>query len=213
VTGEGSPQKAPLDLEAQSKGATGGFRILAARTAPWLFDVGGWVFGGLLALTLVLVSALVTVGPVDDAILVSIAAFGCALPLEVAGICLVRLVKDVRDVGIDDLTLQSFKDAGFPDIETYFPPAAEREAQRAKRSAVVLRYSLAIAVATIALTAIGLVAALWYMAWWVGVAAMAVSLLSAALVVTAIVRSQGAASPAEEELRRRYAESRNPRKA
>ena len=94
---------------------------------PLLFQVGDWVFGGLIAFNLVLLSALITVGPVDSAILVSITAFGCALPLDVAGISLLRLVKSMDDVGIEDLTLQSYREAGYPDIEAYLPTRSERE--------------------------------------------------------------------------------------
>jgi len=38
--------------------------------------------------------------------------------LNVAGIVLLRLIKDVNEVGLDDLTLRAFQDAGFPS-----PPA------------------------------------------------------------------------------------------
>jgi len=188
-----------------------GLGLLAARAEPWLFEVGSWIFGGLLAFNLVLVSALITVGPADDAILISITALACALPLEVAGMCVVRFAKDARNVGIDDLTLQSFKDAGFPDIEAYFPPAGERDRLRARRSAVALRYSLGIGSLSMALTALGLLAALWYMAWWACAAALAAALLSTVLVVMFLMSSQPAASRTEENLKRHYAEQRRRR--
>jgi hypothetical protein len=41
--------------------------------------------------------------------------------VNVAGIVLLRLIKDVTDVGLDDLALRAFQEAAFPDIEAYFP--------------------------------------------------------------------------------------------
>ena len=176
------PEQGAADWEAQYRAAKAGDRILATRAEPWLIDVGSWVFGGLLVFTAAFIAALIEVGQVDGAILVSITAFGCALPFEVAGIAVVRLVRDLKQVGIDDLTLQSYKDAGFPDIEAYTPPAAEREAQRASRLAAALLVALVIALVCTALTAIGLVAALWFIAWWTGVVALVAIALSAALI-------------------------------
>ena len=43
-----------------------------------------------------------------------------ALRLNVAGIILLRLIKDVHDVGLDDLTRRAFQEAGFPEIDAYF---------------------------------------------------------------------------------------------
>ncbi|HUK78568.1 MAG TPA: hypothetical protein VL117_13380 [Thermoleophilia bacterium] len=186
--------------------------ILLERTTPWLFEVGTWVFGGLIAFNILLISALLTVGPKDTAILVAIAAFACALPLTVAGMCVLRLVKDMKEVGLDDLTLQAFKDAGYPDAEAYFPDPQERKAQQSKRSIVALWYTLGIALLGIALTVTGLVAALWYMAWWIGVVALMVALASTGLVAAVFVHTQPSESAAEKEVKRRYRDAqRRPR--
>ena len=69
-----------------------------ARTNEWLTEVGAWIFGGLLALNLVLIASLLDVGPVDTAILISICALGCAFSVNVVGIVLNRLVKDIKYV-------------------------------------------------------------------------------------------------------------------
>ena len=177
------PGSGSSDPEAQHRGAKEGQRILAARLEPWLIDVGSWAFGGLLVFTAAFTAALTTVDRFDGAVLVSMTAFACALPLQVAGICLARLVKDVQAVGmIDELTMQSAKNAGYLDVEAYVPPAAEWKSLRARRSSAALRYSLVIAAVCVALTSIGLVAALWYVAWWIGVVALAVIVLSGALI-------------------------------
>lgn len=156
------------DPGTPSSAAVRGFGGLVERITPWLFDVGTWVFGGLIAFNVVVISALLTVGPVDTAIKVSITAFGSALPLTVAGMCVLRLVKDMKDVGLDDLKVQAYRDAGYPDAEAYFADPQERRLQRSKRAVVALWYALGIATASIVLTVIGIVASLWYMAWWIG---------------------------------------------
>ena len=107
-------------------------------------------------MNLVVLSALITVGPVDAAIRTATAVLAAALPLNVAGIVLLRLIKDVNDVGLDDLTLRAFQDAGFTDIDAYFPSPHERVAQHARRSRVALLYSLGIAASSMALTVIGM---------------------------------------------------------
>jgi len=82
------PGSAPPPADAQSAPTFRGLRNLAEKTSPWLTDVGSWIFGGLTAVNLVVISALITVGPVDAAIRTSTAALTAALPLNVAGIIL-----------------------------------------------------------------------------------------------------------------------------
>jgi len=107
---------------------------LVEKVTPWLLDVGSWIFGGLMAVNLVVIASLITVGPVDSGIQVSMTALVCALPLNVAGIVLLRLTKDVSDIRLDDLTLRVFQEAGFPEIETYFPsPQQERRCRKDDR--------------------------------------------------------------------------------
>src|SRR5262245_55816628 len=130
----------PEAVDEQSARTFRGLRNLAERVTPWLVDVGSWIFGGLTAVNLVVLSALLTVGPVDTAIRTSTAALAAALPLTVAGIILLRLIKDANDVGLDDLTLRAFQEAGFPEIDAYFPPPAASASQHARRSRVALLY-------------------------------------------------------------------------
>lgn len=196
------------DREGQAAQSLQGVANLVARITPWLFDVGSWIFGGLIAVNLVVITSLLTLGPADKSILIAITAFACALPLNAAGIFLLRLIKDLRDLGVDDLALQAFQDAGFPDIDAYFPPSSERAAQRTRRSSIVLGYALAIAALSLALTLTGLVAALWHMAWWIGVGLLAMVLLSTVLVVSVIAHALPPESDAEKALKRRYAEHR-----
>jgi len=169
-----------------------------------LVDVGSWIFGGLTAVNLVVLSALITVGPVDAAIRMSTAALAVALPLNVAGIILLRLIKDVNDVGLDDLTQRAFRDAGFPKIDAYFPSPGERASQHARRSRVAFLYATGIAALSIALTVTGLTAAVWHMGRWIALSLLSAVLLSAVLVTFAIAHSMPPESDAEKSLKLRY---------
>src|SRR5262245_353393 len=71
---------------------TRAFEELFERIAPWFFDFGSWVFGGLIGFNLLLLGPLITVGPVDPAVLLATAAFALALPLDVVGVFVLRLV-------------------------------------------------------------------------------------------------------------------------
>jgi len=195
-------------VDEQAARSFRGLRNLAERITPWLVDVGSWIFGGLTAVNLVLLSALITVGPVDAAIRASTAAVAAALPLNVAGIILLRLIKDVNDVGLDDLTLRAFQDAGFPEIEAYFPSPVERASRHARRSRVALLYALGIAAVSIALTVTGMAAALWHMGHWIPVVLLSAVILSAVLVTVAIAHGLPPESAAEESLKQRYRERR-----
>lgn len=185
-----------------------GLRNLAEAALPWLTEVGSWIFGGLTAVNLVVISALITVGPVDAAIRASTAALAAALPLNVAGILLLRLIKDVNDIGLDDLTQRAFREGGFPDIDAYFPSPPERQSQHARRARVALLYSLGIAALSIALTVTGMAAAVWHMGRWIAFVLLSAVILSAALVAVVIAQALPPESDAEKLLKRRYRERR-----
>jgi hypothetical protein len=186
------------ELASQSFHAIG--RLLD-RTTPWLSEIGSWIFGGLVAVNLVVISSLLTVGPVDVAVRISVTVFACALPLSVAGIIVLRLTRDLTDLGVDNLALEAFKESGFPDIDAYFPTAAERAPLLKRRANLALRYALTIAAISAALTLAGLVAALWHMAWWIGSALLVMAALSAGLVIVAFAHAQPPESAREKALR------------
>jgi hypothetical protein len=194
-------RSAPPTIDEQSARTFRGLRNLAVTITPWLIDVGSWIFGGLTAVNLVVISALITVGPVDAAIRTSTAVLTAALPLNVAGLILLRLIKDVNDVGLDDLTLRAFQSAGFPDIEAYFPPPGERASQHARRSRVALLYSLGIAALTVSLTVTGMAAAVWHMGRWIALVFLGAVILSAALVMIVIAHALPPLSDAEKALK------------
>jgi hypothetical protein len=193
---------APQEPSKQSMKA---FEKFVERISPWLFEVGSWIFGGLIAFTLLVVASLLTVGPVDPAIMVATAAFALALPLDVAGLFLLRLVQDMKRVGIEEEVVQVFQDVGFTVGEQIASPTA-LESLRKRRTRIVLGSSLGILAFSFLLTLTGMTAALWYMAWWIGVVFFAMVLISLAVVIVAIVTIQPPDSEEEKELKRRYQE-------
>lgn len=200
--------KGAVDPAEQSKRSMLGLARLVERITPWLVEVGSWILGGLIALNLVVIAALITIGPVDTAVLIAVTAFACALPLDVAGIVLLRLIKDAKDVRIDELTLQAFREAHFPDIEAYFPPAGKRKSFSQRRGRIALGYALVIAALSGALTLTGIVASLWHMAPWVALVFGATVTLSTVLLIVVIAHSLPPESAAEKELKRQYREQR-----
>ena len=97
------------------------FGKLVVRITPWLFEFGSWIFGGLIAFTLLVMAALINVGPVDPAILVATAAFALALPLNVTGLILLRLIQDLKHVGFEEELAHAFEEVGFTFGEQYQP--------------------------------------------------------------------------------------------
>jgi uncharacterized membrane protein len=193
---------APQEQFKQSMKAFGKF---VERITPWLFEVGSWIFGGLIAFTLVVIAALFTVGPVDPAITVSAAAFALALPLDLAGLFLLRLVQDLKRVGFEEEMAQAFQDVGFTVGAQIASPKA-LESLRKRRTGIVLGSSLGILALSALLTLTGMTAALWHMAWWIGVVFLAMVMISLAIVIVAIVTIQPPDSQEEKEQKRRYRE-------
>jgi Organic Anion Transporter Polypeptide (OATP) family len=195
-------QAAPQEQYKQSMNAFGKF---VERISPWLFEVGIWIFGGLIAFYLLVMAALLTIGPVDPAIMVATAAFALALPLDVAGLFLLRLVQDLKRVGFEEEVVQVFQDVGFTVGAQMASPKA-LESLRKRRTGIVLGSSLGILTLSVLLTLTGMTAALWHMAWWIGVAFFAMVMISLAIVIVAIVTIQPPDSEEEQELKRRYRE-------
>ena len=159
------------------------FETLLARMTPWLLDLGNWIFGALIAFSLVIIGAMLTVGPVDRAVLVATAAFALALPLDVAGFFLLKLVVDMKKIDLETVATTAFVEAGFSSEEVGPLDPGESEQRRTRRA---LSYSYSLLVLTALLTLIGVTAALWHMAWWIGVAFAAMLLVSLSLVTAAL---------------------------
>jgi hypothetical protein len=164
------------------------FGKLVEMITPWLLDLGNWIFGALIAFNLVILGALLTVGPVDAAIIVSTAAFALALPVDAAGFFLLRLVADLKHVGLEEIAAQAFQEVGFT-VENQVPSPDAPESIEKRRTRIVLRYSYALLAVSVLLTLVGMSAALWHMAWWIGVVFVAMVVASQGVVFGAIVSS------------------------
>ena len=167
---------------AATRTVSGLNRLLDSIT-PWLLDLGSWIFGALIAFNLVILGALLTVGPVDLAVKISTLSFALALPLDVAGFVLLRLVGDLSKGGIADLAADAFEKEGF----TREDPAPSREVVEKKLQAATLRYSYIVLAVALVLTLAGVTAALWHMAWWIGVGFVVMALVSQSVIFLVVM--------------------------
>jgi hypothetical protein len=132
-------------VDERARQSLDGIGRLLDRTTPWLSEIGSRIFGGLVAVNLVIISALLTVGPADAAVRISVTVLACALPLSVAGMVVSRLTKDLYDLGVDDLALQAFRESGFPDIDAAAVVPLERAAKDGGLSEAEAAWYLAVA--------------------------------------------------------------------
>ena len=172
-------------------------------TTPWLVDVGNWVFAGLIAFILVVMAPLIVSPSFDQALTIAIIALALSLPLDLAGLVMLRLIQDMAHIGFSEEWARAFQEAGLPLGEQLASPQA-REAQRKKRATIVLRYAFGVLTLSIALTLTGLTAALWHVAWWIGVVFLAMTVISLAIVIAAMATLGPRESPADRERQRRY---------
>jgi hypothetical protein len=162
---------------------------LVERIAPWLLDLGNWIFGALIAFDLLILSALLTVGPVDTSVLIATAAIALALPPDIAGFLLLRLAADMKSVDLEQAATEEFVEVGF-EVKDRRPVQSPDEAEQ-RRARVVLRYSYALLALTVVLTFIGVTAALWHMAWWIGAAFVGMAVASQAVFFVAVASTGG----------------------
>lgn len=182
-------------MESQSKSSraadqtwtrtVAGLGAVLERITPWLLDLGNWIFGGLIALNLLILGSLITIGPVDTAVVIATAALALALPPDVAGFLLLRLAADMKSVDLEEVATSAFVQAGFtPEDQT---AGANSQAAEKRRARVVLLYSYCLLALTVLLTLVGITAALWHMAWWIAALFVAMTLVSQGSVFSAIV--------------------------
>ena len=165
---------------------TAALRALVESIGPWLLELGNWIYGGLIASTLVLLGVLLTIGPVDWPVKVASAAFAIALPLDLTGFVLLRLFADFAKAGVAEAGTKAMIDAGFT-VEGGPPVFAG-----SKVRSVALQYSYRLLFIAAMLTLVGLAAAFWHMAWWIGVVFLVMVVVSQGILTAAI----GAIGPA-----------------
>ena len=174
-----------------------GFENFVDRITPSLFELGIWLFGGLIAFNLLVLASLFTIGPADAAIKIATAAFAFALPLNLTGLFLLRMVQELKGASLEDELVQAFNQEGF--VSDQIPAPADLDAtlasMRTRRVAMVLRSSSGILVVSLVLTLTGLASTLWHMAWWIAIGFLIMLVLSILLVILVLARSQPSDSP------------------
>ncbi len=163
------------------------FGSMIERITPWLLELGSWIFGALIAFSLLILGSLLTVGPTDNAVLIATAAFALALPADVAGFVLLRLVDDLKKVRLEEAAVKSFEEAGFPVPDDERADAIEQAMQGRTRVVLVICYSILLV--SVLLTLTGISAALWHMAWWIAVVFIAMTVVSLGLVMLSLAGS------------------------
>jgi hypothetical protein len=202
----GQPQKVSLAAaEAQYQQSLKAASTVIGKISPWLFEVGSWIFGGLIAFTLLVMASLLTVGPVDLAVKLATVAFAVSLPLNVTGLVLLRLMRDLKPVHFEGVA-QVFQEAGLTPGEQQIPSVASLEALRERGTRIALSATLGMLVLSSILTILAMTAALWHMSWWIGVAFLATVLISLVIIQVALATSQPPVSAEEKMRRRRYRE-------
>lgn len=154
---------------------------------PWLNDVEILLFGSLIALNLLIQTALFTIGPVDTAVMIATAALAFALPLKVTGLFLLRLNREFKSVKFEENLAQSFREAGF--VSDQIPSPLSFPEIRKERARNVVRLSLLILALGILLLLVGLTATLWHMAWWIGLGFCAMVVICSFITIKAIATS------------------------
>jgi MFS family permease len=155
-------------------------------------------------------NSFLAIGPVDAAIMVAITAFALVLPLDVTGLFLLRLARDLEHVGVESEferyehdVRHALQSAG-PTLGEPVAGPTTLEAVHNRRTAFALMYSFGILGLSSVLTLVGMSAALWHMAWWVAAAFAVMVLVSLVIVSIAVATAQPPDSPAERERMRRY---------
>lgn len=175
----------PLSADARASDTfartVGGLGRLVEAITPWLLDLGGWVFGGLIAFNLIILGALLTVGPVDLAVKVSTASLALALPLDIAGFVLLRLVADLEKLSVGEVAAKAFAEEGFSVEDAESVDSAE-----AKQRRVGLRYSYVLLAIAVVLTLVGVTAALAHMGWWIGALFVVMVVVAQAVIFAAM---------------------------
>lgn len=190
--------------EAQYHQSMRAYSKLLEKGTPWLFEVGSWIFGGLIAFTLLILSALITVGPVDLFVKSGTAALALALPLDVTGLVLLRLVQDLKPVKFEEGVTQTFQEVGLTPGDMQIPSLTALQAMRIRGTRVALRYALGILALSIVLTLAGITVTLWHMAWWIGGAFLGMIAVNLIIVLVAMLASQPPVTAQERAQRKAY---------
>ncbi len=170
--------------------------------APWLFDFGSWLFGGLIAFSIVAIQSPIFMASADRdaAMIISACAYALALPLDIAGLCLLRLIQGIKQHNVEEEMQRTLQDVRYPGGQQAAPGDAF-EQQRQRRTYNVIVSASWLSGLALLLTLLGLAASLWHIAWWIAIAFLLVALVSA-LLVTLMISAPPPQSKAERAAQR-----------
>lgn len=132
-------------------------------TAKWLYDLGGWIFGGLIIAALMLLQDLISLGAVDGAVVVAGLAIAIALPFNLAGLGIIRYFKDLGQA--TEEARSALAQNSNIDAETLTRLNIDSRAlSPRKRKVMDTAVSLALYL-SVFFTVIGLSSALWRISW------------------------------------------------
>jgi len=132
-------------------------------TAKWLYDLGGWVFGGLIVAALMLLQDLISLGFADRAALVAALAIAVALPFNLTGLGIIRyfnVLNQAAEEAQKILAEQSGLDVATVERLTFDIGAFPSGKHKVMDSTVSLSLYL-----SVFFTIIGLSSALWRISW------------------------------------------------
>jgi hypothetical protein len=145
----------------------------------WLYELGGWIFGGFIVTALMLIQVLISLGTTDHATLISSIAIAVALPFNIAGLSLVRYFKDLNQAATE---AQRFLTQNQTANEETIILGARKEAfTPAKKKLLDTSVTVAIGFSAFS-TLISISAALWHISWVVTLVFLISGILSLLLL-------------------------------
>ncbi len=155
-------------------------------TAKVLYDLGVWVFGGLIIAALMLLQDLIPLGSADRATVVAGLAIAIALPFNLAGLGIIRYFNDVKQT-VEEAR-KTLAQSSTLDAEALIKlTRASDSLTSGKQKAMDFSVSLALYLSVL-FTVIGYGSALWRISWAATLLLLIVGVL-AVLLVARTVRS------------------------
>lgn len=139
-------------------------------TARWLYELGGWIFGGLIVAALMVLQDVITLGSADRATVLAGVAVALALPFHIAGLVIVRYFRDVNQAV-----------AEVPSGLTF----ASQALSPARRRAMDVAVSTALVLGAL-FTFLGIASALWRVSWAVTLLFFVAGICGLLLIVRAV---------------------------
>jgi hypothetical protein len=108
--------------------------------ARWLYELGGWIFGALIAAALMVLQDLIPLGTTDRVTMVAAFATALAIPFHIAGLVIVRYFRDLYQAASEVALAQNLNQGN--ELPTFssqiFSPAKRRAMDTAVSTALLL---------------------------------------------------------------------------